>query len=139
MYLNLSEVGVILNKENVEKKLSYDNKLDAYKRYEFGLYYEPETVNNVIVQERNVFIEKNGRKFIRLDDGVHIGKPIKWIILDCQMGKVRMITEKTIAKIPGRDIDTWLNDYFRRIAFSDAESKVSVTIYSAAFLAANCQ
>ena len=123
----LSECGVVLNREFIEGELKNENKLDAYKRYSFGMYYGQETVSNVHIPHTEVFVEKNGSWYIKLEDKtIHPAEPIKWIILDYSQGTMVMISEKVLDKIPGREIDTWLNQRFLSLAFSERERDMIV-------------
>lgn len=122
LFKNLIDYEVILNKELLENKLIRENELDSYKRYSFGTFYSNACTPDVRLICSNVFEELNGNLYIKLDDGlVYAANPIKWIILDYSDGRMKLISEKVLERIPGKDIDSWLNGYFYRIAFSEEE------------------
>lgn len=122
---NLSECGVVLNQEAIEDKLSSQKKLDAYKRYTLGMFYEPVTESRIYLTSTNTFEEIKGKWYVRLEDGtVHRAEPIKWIILDYSKGNMRLISERVLEKIPGRQIDAWLNTFFLPLAFNDKEREM---------------
>lgn len=119
---DLWDAGVVLDLEAIEDELASSGKLDAYSRYSFGTFYGPEAVVGVFLIEQNVFLERNGRRYIKLDDGtVHAAEPIKWIILDYSDGVLKLISESVLEKVPGRDMDEWFNDRFRTLAFTPEE------------------
>lgn len=121
---NLADFGVMLNKELIEKKLLEDKELDVYKRYSFGTFYYDECEPDVHLVSSNVFEELNGNIYIKLDDGfAHKSVAIKWIILDYANGNMKLISERVLDKIPGKDIDSWLNNFFYKIAFSKEEKR----------------
>ena len=118
----LSACGVVLDRESIEDELRNEKKLDAYKRYSFGKFYETETVDNTFLAKENVFQERNGTWLIKLEDGtVHKAAPIKWIILDYNNERIRLMSERVLEKIRGRDIDMWLNTVFLPLAFNEEE------------------
>lgn len=121
---NLLDFGVILNKEFLENKLLNENKLDSYKRYSFGTFYNEELAPDINLMNYNTFEELNGHFYIKLNDGsVRTVGAIKWIILDYSEGKLKLISEKVLERIRGKDIDSWLNKDFYSIAFTDAEKQ----------------
>lgn len=121
---NLIDFEVILNKESLERKLLRDNELDPYRRFSFGTFYNEELLSDVYLMSYNVFEELNGNLFIKLNDGfVRAANAIKWIILDYSDGKMKLISEQVLERIPGKDIDNWLNDYFYNLAFSSEEKQ----------------
>ena len=122
LYKNLFECGVIINTEAIMNQLNSENKLDEYGRYTFGTFYGAASVTNVLLLNTNVFEERRGVRYIKLDDGsVRIAEEIKWMILDYYDGKMKMISEAVLDQIPGNSIERWLNDFFYKIAFTDAE------------------
>lgn len=119
---NLIDFGVVLNKEFLENKLLKQNELDSYKRYNFGTFYNEICVHDVYLMSYNVFEELNSNMYIKLDDGtVRMANAIKWLILDYSEGKMKLISERVLEKIAGKDIDSWLNDVFYNLAFSEDE------------------
>lgn len=128
---NLNEYGVILNKEAVENELRSNNKLDVYSRYSFGTFYGETPISDINLMSVNTFEEWNGYRYVKLADGsVRAAEEIKWIILDYSDGKMKLISEKVLEKIPGKDIDRWLNDDFYTLAFSTEEKEQIVGIVS---------
>lgn len=124
---NLFDSGVVLNQESIKNKLKTNNKLDAYDRYQFGRFYKPETVSNIYLAHTNEIIDRNGTSYIKLEDGtVRPVEPIKWIILDYDDGKMRLISESVLESISGSVIDKWLNSVFLDVAFS-AEEREKLT------------
>ena len=132
---NLMDYGVVLNKDALENRLISDNELDSYKRYDFGVFYNEEIVPDVYLMSSNVYEELNGNRYIKLDDGlVHSANSIKWIILDYSDGVMKLVSERVLEKIPGKDIDSWLNGYFFNTAFSeDEKSKIEGRIKTLSF------
>lgn len=124
---NLFESGVVLNQESIENELKKNKKIDAYNRYQFGRFYKQEIVSNVYIAHTNEISERNGTSYIKLEDGtVRPVEPIKWIILDYDDGKMRLISESVLETITGNVIDRWLNGFFLDIAFS-AEEREKLT------------
>lgn len=120
--VTLFEKGVVLNQESIENDLKNNNKLDAYKRYEFGHFYKTETVSNIFLARINELARHNGKTYIKLEDEtVRQTEPIKWIILDYNDGKMRLISESVLENISGNDMNRWLNNTFLDIAFSSEE------------------
>lgn len=126
---NLTDFGVILNKESLVNELLSQNKLDPYNRYSFGTFYNKELVSNVNLMSYDTFKERNGCLYIKLKDGsVRTAEAIKWIILDCYYyeRRIKLISEKVLEEIPGKDINEWLNNDFYNIAFTDDEKQLIV-------------
>lgn len=127
LMVNLTERGVIHTKRSVEDELLSKNRLDAYKRYSFGMFYDPEPAANVHYDKEDAFFERNGAHYIKLPDGtVHPAKKIKWIILGINGSSMKLITETAVESIAGSEIDSWLNGRFRNIAFSEEEKALLI-------------
>lgn len=123
---NLTDFGVILNEESLKNQLLSQNKLDSYDRFSFGTFYNKELVSSVNLMSYDTFKERNGCLYIKLKDGsVRPAEEIKWIILDYDYYERRMklISEKVLEEIPGKDINEWLNNDFYNIAFNDDEKQ----------------
>jgi hypothetical protein len=119
---NLSECGVVLDQASVENELAKENKLNAYGQYPFGRFYTAEEAQHIFLPQANIFKERNGSWYIRLEDGtVRKAETINWIILDYKDGIMQMISERALEKITGRDIVPWLNEVFPEIAFTEEE------------------
>lgn len=120
---NLRDYGVILDKQKAIQDMQASGIIDAHSTISFGRFYQENTILNKLVSCKNVFEKIDDDYYIELDDGIHKGVDIKWIILDYDASnkKMTLISEKSITNIRGRDIDEWLNGQFANIAFTEEE------------------